>query len=35
MSGYTALMGADEAGTLQRFTELRREFLDALAEHLL
>lgn len=28
--GYTRLMGADEAGTLQRVTELRQEFLEPL-----
>ena len=28
--GYTALMGADEAGTLRHLTELRREFLEPL-----
>ncbi len=28
--GYTALMGADEAGTLRRLTELRREVLEPL-----
>lgn len=32
--GYTALMGADEAGTLQRLTELRQEILEPLiTEH--
>jgi TolB-like protein/Flp pilus assembly protein TadD len=32
--GYTALMGADEAGTLRRLTELRRNLLEPLiAEH--
>lgn len=32
--GYTALMGADEAGTLRRLTDMRREFLEPLiAEH--
>ncbi len=32
--GYTRLMGADEAGTLQRFTTLRKETLEPLiAEH--
>lgn len=32
--GYTRLMGADEAGTLQRFTELRHQSLEPLiAEH--
>jgi len=30
--GYTALMGADEAGTLRRFTDLRKEFLEPLIE---
>jgi TolB-like protein/Tfp pilus assembly protein PilF len=30
VAGYTALMGADEAGTLRRLTELRREFLEPL-----
>jgi TolB-like protein len=28
--GYTALMGADEAGTLRRMTELRQEILEPL-----
>ena len=28
--GYTAMMGADEAGTLRRLTELRREILEPL-----
>jgi TolB-like protein/class 3 adenylate cyclase/Tfp pilus assembly protein PilF len=28
--GYTALMGADEAGTLRRLTELRQKILDPL-----
>ena len=28
--GYTRLMGADEAGTLRRATELRRETLEPL-----
>jgi TolB-like protein/class 3 adenylate cyclase len=32
VTGYTALMGADEAGTLQRLTELRREFLEPLID---
>jgi class 3 adenylate cyclase len=32
VAGYTALMGADEAGTLQRVTELRREFLEPLID---
>jgi TolB-like protein/class 3 adenylate cyclase/Tfp pilus assembly protein PilF len=32
--GYAALMGADEAGTLRRLTDLRREFLEPLiTEH--
>jgi len=32
--GYTALMGADESGTLQRLTDLRRDFLEPLiGEH--
>jgi adenylate cyclase len=32
--GYTALMGADEAGTLGRLTELRQDFLEPLiGEH--
>jgi TolB-like protein len=32
--GYTRLMGADEAGTLQRLTELRQQVLEPLiAEH--
>ncbi len=30
--GYTALMGADEAGTLRRLTDLRREFLEPLID---
>jgi TolB-like protein/Flp pilus assembly protein TadD len=30
VAGYTALMGADEAGTLQRLTRLRQEFLEPL-----
>jgi len=30
VAGYTALMGADEAGTLRRLTDLRREFLEPL-----
>jgi adenylate cyclase len=30
--GYTALMGADEAGTLRRLTELRRAFLEPLID---
>jgi adenylate cyclase len=34
VAGYTALMGTDEAGTLQRLTDLRREFLEPLiADH--
>ena len=34
VAGYTALMGADEAGTLRRMTGLRREFLEPLiGEH--
>jgi len=32
VAGYTALMGANEAGTLQRLTELRREFLEPLID---
>ncbi len=28
--GYTALMGADEAGTLRRLTELRQDILEPL-----
>ena len=28
--GYTRLMGADEAGTLRRLTELRQEILELL-----
>jgi adenylate cyclase len=28
--GYTTLMGADEAGTLQRFTDLRRKIIEPL-----
>jgi len=32
VAGYTALMGADEAGTLRRLTDLRREFLDPLID---
>ena len=32
--GYTRLMGADEAGTLRRITELRRDYLEPLiAKH--
>ncbi len=34
VAGYTRLMGADEAGTLRRLTELRREVLEPLiAQH--
>jgi adenylate cyclase len=34
VAGYTALMGADEVGTLQRLTNLRQEFLEPLiGEH--
>jgi len=34
VAGYTRLMGADEAGTLRRLTELRREIVEPLiAEH--
>jgi len=34
VAGYTALMGADEAGTLRRLTSLRRDFLEPLVgEH--
>ena len=32
VAGYTALMGADEAGTLLRITDLRREFLEPLID---
>ncbi len=32
VAGYTALMGADEAGTLRRFTDLRQEFIEPLIE---
>ncbi len=32
VAGYTALMGADEAGTLQRLTDLRRELLEPLID---
>jgi len=32
VAGYTALMGADEAGTLRRLTDLRRNFLEPLVE---
>ena len=35
VAGYTALMGADEAGTLQRLTGLRRDFLEPLIDELL
>ncbi len=28
--GYTSLMGADEAGTLRRFTELRQHVVEPL-----
>ena len=32
--GYTRLMGGDEAGTLQRLTQLRQELLEPLiADH--
>jgi adenylate cyclase len=30
VAGYTALMGTDEAGTLRRLTDLRRDFLEPL-----
>ena len=30
--GYTALMGADEAGTLRRLTDLRRAFIEPLID---
>jgi adenylate cyclase len=30
VAGYTALMGADEAGTLERLTSLRQDFLEPL-----
>ena len=30
--GYTALMGGDEAGTLKRMTDLRRDFLKPLID---
>jgi adenylate cyclase len=30
--GYTRLMGADEAGTLRRLTDLRRDFLEPLID---
>lgn len=30
VAGYTALMGADEAGTLRRLTDMRRAFLEPL-----
>ena len=34
VAGYTALMGADEAGTLERLTGLRQDFLEPLiADH--
>jgi TolB-like protein/class 3 adenylate cyclase len=34
VAGYTALMGADEAGTLERLTSLREDFLEPLiADH--
>jgi adenylate cyclase len=32
VAGYSALMGADEAGTLRRLTDLRREFLEPLID---
>jgi adenylate cyclase len=32
VAGYTALMGADEAGTLRRLTDLRRELLEPLID---
>jgi len=32
VAGYTALMGADEAGTLGRLTDLRQEFLQPLID---
>jgi TolB-like protein/Tfp pilus assembly protein PilF len=32
VAGYTALMGADEAGTLKRLTGLRQEFLEPLID---
>lgn len=32
VAGYTALMGADEAGTLRRLTDLRRDFLEPLID---
>jgi adenylate cyclase len=32
VSGYTALMDADEAGTLRRLTELRQDFLKPLID---
>ena len=32
VAGYTALMGADEAGTLRRLTDLRRAFLEPLID---
>jgi TolB-like protein/class 3 adenylate cyclase/Tfp pilus assembly protein PilF len=30
VAGYTALMGADESGTLERLTDLRQDFLEPL-----
>jgi TolB-like protein len=32
VAGYTALMGADEAGTLRRLTDLRRDLLEPLID---
>ena len=32
VAGYTALMGADEAGTLRRLTDLRQDFLEPLID---
>ena len=32
VAGYTALMGDDEAGTLQHLTDLRRDFLEPLID---
>ena len=32
VAGYTRLMGNEEAGTLRRFTDLRRDFLEPLIE---
>jgi len=32
VAGYTALMGSDEAGTLRRLTDLRRNFLEPLID---